>query len=97
MYLPHKNHKCVIDTVKTLKLDYGINLFAVFCGSDKGYLKKIKKYANEQKQNEQNKQSLNLSCISLPGGNSAVITRSNSGKPEKIRSRIFISQPNKPR
>ena len=52
MYLPHKNHKCVIDTVKTLKLDYGINLFAVFCGSDKGYLKKIKKYANEQKQNE---------------------------------------------
>ena len=52
MYLPHKNHKCVIDTIKTLKLNHNINLFAVFCGSDKGYLKKIKKYASEQKQNE---------------------------------------------
>ena len=52
MYLPHKNHKYVIDTIKILKLDQGINLFAVFCGSDKGYLKKIKKYVDEQKLNK---------------------------------------------
>ena len=42
----------MIDTIKILNSKYGINLSAVFCGSDKGYLKKIKKYANDQKQNE---------------------------------------------
>jgi len=52
MYFPHKNHKCIIDTIKILKLEHKKNLFAVFCGSDKGYLKKIKKYVNEQNQNE---------------------------------------------
>ena len=52
MYLPHKNHKYVIDAIKILKSEYKINLCAVFCGSDKGYLKKIKKYVHEQKQNE---------------------------------------------
>lgn len=52
MYLPHKNHKYVIDTIKILQTEYKINLCAVFCGSDKGYLKKIKKYVYEQKQSE---------------------------------------------
>ena len=52
MYLPHKNHKYVIDAIKIIKSEYQINLHAVFCGSDKGYLKKIKKYAHEEKQNE---------------------------------------------
>ena len=52
MYLPHKNHKYVIDTIKILKSEYKINLCAVFCGSDKGYLKKIIKYVREQKQSE---------------------------------------------
>jgi len=52
MYLPHKNHKYVIDSMKILKLKYEKNLCAVFCGSDSGYLKKIKKYVTEQKLNE---------------------------------------------
>jgi len=52
MYLPHKNHKYVIDVIKILNLKYKINLSAVFCGSDKGYLNKIKKYVSEQNQNE---------------------------------------------
>jgi len=52
MYLPHKNHKYVIDTIKILKLKYEINLSAVFCGSDSGYLKKIKEYVNKKKLDE---------------------------------------------
>ncbi len=52
MYFPHKNHKYVIDTIKILKSEYKINLSAVFCGSDKGYLKNIKKYVHEQGQSE---------------------------------------------
>lgn len=52
MYLPHKNHKYVIDTVKTLNEKYDKNVSAVFCGSDKGYLKKIKKYCNEVNQDK---------------------------------------------
>jgi len=52
MYLPHKNHKYVIDVIKILKLEYKINLNAVFCGSDKGYLKKIKNYVKEQQLTE---------------------------------------------
>jgi len=51
-YWPHKNHKCVIDAIKILKSDHDINLSAVFCGSDKGYLKRIKNYVAEKKQNE---------------------------------------------
>ena len=52
MFLPHKNHKYVIDTIKILKTDHQINLNAVFCGTDKGYLKKIKKYVDEQQLKE---------------------------------------------
>ena len=46
MYLPHKNHKYLIDVIKILNLEKGIDLSAVFCGSDKGYLDKIKSYTN---------------------------------------------------
>jgi len=52
MYLPHKNHKYVIDVIKIIKTEYKIDLHAVFCGSDKGYLKKIKKYVEEQNQSK---------------------------------------------
>jgi len=52
MFLPHKNHKYVIDTIKILKTEHQINLNAVFCGTDKGYLKKIKKYVDEQQLKE---------------------------------------------
>lgn len=44
MFLPHKNHKCIIDAINILLRDYNINISAVFCGADKGYLKKIKNY-----------------------------------------------------
>ena len=52
MYFPHKNHKYVIDTIKILNFKYKLDLSAVFCGSDKGYLKKIKKYTKDQEQTE---------------------------------------------
>ena len=52
MYLPHKNHKYVIDVIKIIKSEYKIDLHAVFCGGDKGYLKKIKKYVEKQQQSE---------------------------------------------
>ncbi len=47
MYLPHKNHKYLIDVIKIMNLEKGIDLSAVFCGSDKGYLDKIKSYTNK--------------------------------------------------
>ena len=42
MYLPHKNHKYIIDVIKILNNELNIEMSAVFCGSDKGYLNKIK-------------------------------------------------------
>ena len=47
MYLPHKNHKYLIDVIKILNTDLKLEMSAVFCGSDKGYLEKIKKYSEE--------------------------------------------------
>lgn len=44
-FLPHKNHKYVIDVINILKNKKHTQVSAVFCGSDKGYLKKIKEYA----------------------------------------------------
>ena len=44
MYLPHKNHKYIIDTINHFKLKNKINLSAVFCGDDKGYLGDLKQY-----------------------------------------------------
>ena len=52
MYLPHKNHKYVIDTIKLLNEKHKLNISAVFCGSDKGYLDKIKKYSLNIGQNK---------------------------------------------
>jgi len=45
MYLPHKNHKNLMDSLKILILKYKIDLKLVFCGSDVGYLADLKKYA----------------------------------------------------
>ena len=47
MYLPHKNHKYIIDVIKILNNEFNIEMSAVFCGSDKGYLNKIKNYSKE--------------------------------------------------
>ncbi len=44
MYLPHKNHKTVIDVIKLLKEKYSLNLKAVFSGSDVGYKNRLIKY-----------------------------------------------------
>ena len=47
MYLPHKNHKIIIDVVKHLKLkNKKINF--VFTGSDVGYKKNLIKYAKNK-------------------------------------------------
>ena len=47
MYLPHKNHKYIIDTIKIINSKIDFNLSAVFCGSDKGYLNKISCQINQ--------------------------------------------------
>jgi glycosyltransferase involved in cell wall biosynthesis len=45
MYLPHKNHRTLIDAIKILKDENNIkNLKMVCCGSDIGYLSNLKKY-----------------------------------------------------
>ncbi len=49
MFLPHKNHKCVIDAIEILKKISNKNISAVFCGSDKGYLSRIKNYILKKK------------------------------------------------
>ena len=39
MYLPHKNHKTIIDVLANLKINYKKIYQVVFCGNDLGYLK----------------------------------------------------------
>lgn len=51
MYLPHKNHKNLIDSLSILKFKHNINVSIVCTGSDVGYLKEIKKYAIKEKIN----------------------------------------------
>ena len=48
MYLPHKNHRNLIDALRILKLDFKINFKMVFSGSDVGYLNNLKRYVSEQ-------------------------------------------------
>ena len=49
MYLPHKNHRTLIDSLKILKDEKKMsNLKMVFCGNDTGYLSNLKKYAKNQ-------------------------------------------------
>ena len=48
MYLPHKNHKNLIDALKILRSKLKTDVKIVFCGNDVGYLKGMKKYANKQ-------------------------------------------------
>jgi glycosyltransferase involved in cell wall biosynthesis len=45
MYLPHKNHVNLIESLSILKLKYDVNVSLVCTGSDIGYLDKLKKYA----------------------------------------------------
>ena len=49
MYLPHKNHKAVIDVIKLLKEKYTYNLKAVFSGGDVGYKNELIKYCKNNK------------------------------------------------
>jgi len=44
MYLPHKNHKNLIDAFAILKSTYNSELKMVFCGNDTGYLNNLKTY-----------------------------------------------------
>tara|TARA_A100000164_G_C21632159_1_gene641755 strand:- start:30 stop:764 length:735 start_codon:yes stop_codon:yes gene_type:complete len=61
MYLPHKNHKYIIDGIKKLNLSEKINISAVFSGSDKGYLENLKYYA---KKNDIDKKIIFLNFVS---------------------------------
>ena len=45
MYLSHKNHKYIIDVLYILNNNQKLDISAVFCGSDKGYLKNLKEYS----------------------------------------------------
>lgn len=45
MYLPHKNHKSLVDALKILKFDYNLDINIVCTGSDVGYLNEIKEYS----------------------------------------------------
>ncbi len=47
MYLPHKNHRIIIDTIKQLKLK-NMKINAVFTGSDVFYKKNLINYAKNQ-------------------------------------------------
>ena len=52
MYLAHKNHKLIIETVKFLNNKKNFDISAVFCGADKGYLDKIKNFSKDLNINE---------------------------------------------
>ena len=49
MYLPHKNHKYIIDVLDILNNNQKLDISAVFCGSDKGVLKKFERFFFEKK------------------------------------------------
>ena len=53
MYLPHKNHKNLIDALRILQSDFKINFKMVFSGSDSGYLNNLKRYVSKQKLNNE--------------------------------------------
>ena len=46
MYLPHKNHKNLIDALKILRVELNKDIKIVFSGSDIGYLNNLKKYSS---------------------------------------------------
>ena len=45
-FLPHKNHKYIIDAINIIKNKHRRDIKAVFCGADKGYLKKTQEYVS---------------------------------------------------
>ena len=53
MYLPHKNHKTIIDTIELLKKKYNKSYNVLFCGNDIGYLDNLKLYASLKKVGDQ--------------------------------------------
>ena len=46
MYLPHKNHKNLIEALIILKTKSKIDLKIVFCGNDVGYLENLKTFVS---------------------------------------------------
>ena len=53
MYLPHKNHKTIVDVLANLKTNYKKTYQVVFCGNDIGYLENIIKYSKKKDVYEQ--------------------------------------------
>lgn len=47
MYFPHKNHRLIIDALKIINYEKKIDISAIFCGFDKGYLQPLKKYSKK--------------------------------------------------
>ncbi len=47
MYFAHKNHRLIIEAIKMINMDENIKLSAIFCGKDKGLLKKLKNYSTK--------------------------------------------------
>ena len=52
MYLPHKNHKNLIDAIYILKNKFMLNLKIVFCGNDIGYKKNLEYYVKQKNLSE---------------------------------------------
>ena len=52
MYLPHKNHKNLIDAIYILKNKFMLNLKIVFCGNDIGYKKNLEQYVKQKNLSE---------------------------------------------
>ena len=52
MYLPQKNHKYIMDTIKILNQKHNFDMSAVFCGVDKGYLSDLKNYCSSVDMNK---------------------------------------------
>lgn len=48
MYLPHKNHKTIIDMLNILKFEKNIDIELVFSGSDIGYKKNLINYSKKK-------------------------------------------------
>lgn len=46
-FWPHKNHRLIIDALADIKNSHGLEIYAIFCGSDCGNLQPILSYAKK--------------------------------------------------
>ena len=48
-FWPHKNHRLIIDALADVKNTHGLEIYAIFCGSDCGNLKNILSYSQHNR------------------------------------------------